>query len=124
MARLIGADTATVNADRVGVARQFSREQGCYLVLKGARTVLATPEGRVFINPTGNPGMATAGMGDVLSGVLGGLLAQRLSCEDAMRLGVFLHGWVGDRVARARGPVGLIASDIIEELPQGIGELA
>jgi len=124
MARLVGTDTAAVNADRVGVAGQFAQEYRCYLVLKGARTVMATPEGRVFINPTGNPGMATAGMGDVLSGIIAGLLAQRLSPEDAMRLGVFLHGWVGDRVARSRGPVGLIASDIIEDLPDGMRELA
>lgn len=124
MARLMGADTGAVNADRVGMARRFAREHRCHLVLKGARTVVATPAGRAFINPTGNSGMATAGMGDVLAGVIAGLLAQRLSCEDAMRLGVFLHGWVGDRVARARGAVGLIASDIIEELPRGISELA
>jgi hydroxyethylthiazole kinase-like uncharacterized protein yjeF len=124
MGRLTGMDAAAVNRDRVGIARQFSQEYQCYLALKGARTVMATPEGRVFINPTGNPGMATAGMGDVLSGIIAGLMAQRLSPEDAMRLGVFLHGWVGDRVARSRGMVGLIASDIIEGLPRGIRKLA
>lgn len=123
MARLLGTDTATINQDRIGVARQFARDYGCYLVLKGARTVIATPGGKVAINPTGNAGMATAGMGDVLSGIIAGLLAQRLSAEAAARLGVFLHGWVGDRVARARGTIGLIASDIIDDLPEGITEL-
>ena len=123
MARLIGKDTAAVNADRIGVARAFAVEKCCYLVLKGARTVIATPSGKVFINPTGNPGMASAGMGDVLAGLLASLLGQGLSAEDAMKLGVFLHGFVGDQVA-ANGQIGLIASDIIEGLPAGLKVLA
>jgi len=123
MGRLVGTDAAAVNEDRIGVARRFAQDHHCYLVLKGARTVMATPAGRVFINPTGNPGMASAGMGDVLAGIIAGLLAQHLSPEDAMRLGVFLHGWVGDRLAGMRGTIGLIASDIIDDLPEGITEL-
>lgn len=123
MARLIGSDTAAVVRDRVGVARTFARDHRCYVVLKGARTVMATMDGKVFINPTGNPGMASGGTGDVLAGMLAGLLAQRLEAEDALKLGVFLHGFVGDRAARARGEVGLIASDIIEGLPEGLREL-
>jgi ADP-dependent NAD(P)H-hydrate dehydratase / NAD(P)H-hydrate epimerase len=117
MARLIGKNTATVSQDRVGVARVFAIEHRCHLVLKGARTVLATPEGKVFINPTGNPGMASGGMGDVLAGVLAALLGQGFSAEDAMKLGVYLHGFVGDQVAAEKGQIGLIASDIIESLP-------
>jgi NAD(P)H-hydrate epimerase len=124
MARLIGADTAAVNNDRVGVARSFAREQRCYVVLKGARTVIATPGGKAFINPTGNPGMASGGMGDVLAGILGGLLAQGFKTEEALKLGVFLHGFVGDRVAALKGEMGLIASDVIEGLPEGLKKLA
>jgi ADP-dependent NAD(P)H-hydrate dehydratase / NAD(P)H-hydrate epimerase len=124
MARLIDKDTAAVNADRVGIARAFAVENRCYLVLKGARTVIATASGKVYINPTGNPGMASAGMGDVLAGLLASLLGQGLSAEDAMKLGVFLHGCVGDRVAAANGQIGLIASDIIDGLPAELMALA
>jgi len=124
MARLTGKSTATVNADRVEVARSFAVERHCHLVLKGARTVIATAEGKVFINPTGNPGMASGGMGDVLAGMLGALLGQGLSPEDAMKLGVYLHGFVGDHVAAERGTIGLVASDIVQALPEGLRALA
>jgi NAD(P)H-hydrate epimerase len=124
MARLIGKNTAAVNADRVEIARSFALENRCHLVLKGARTVIATAAGKVFINPTGNPGMASGGMGDVLAGMLGALLGQGLSPEDAMKLGVYLHGFVGDRVAGKNGEIGLIASDIIRALPEGLLALA
>ncbi|HEX9879908.1 MAG TPA: NAD(P)H-hydrate dehydratase, partial [Candidatus Binatia bacterium] len=117
MARLIGSSAAEINEDRVGVARSFARDHRCYLVLKGARSLIATPEGRVFINPTGNAGMATGGMGDVLAGILGGLLAEGLAVEDALKLGVFVHGYVGDRVAAVKGDMGMIASDVVEGLP-------
>jgi len=96
----------------------------CHVILKGARTVIATVEGKVYINPTGNPGMASAGMGDVLAGVVAALLAQGLSAADAMRLGVYLHGYVGDRVADSKGPIGLLASDIVDGLPNAFAELA
>jgi NAD(P)H-hydrate epimerase len=124
MARLIGRDTAAVNKDRVGAAQYFAVTHRCYVVLKGAGTVIAAADGRVFINPTGNPGMASGGMGDVLAGMLAALLAQGFSPEDAMKLGVYLHGFVGDRVAEAKGPIGLIASDIIEGLPAGLRRLS
>jgi NAD(P)H-hydrate epimerase len=124
MARLIGKSTADVNADRVEIARAFAVEHRCHLVLKGARTVIATAEGNVSINPTGNPGMASGGMGDVLAGILSALLGQGFTAASAMKLGVYLHGFVGDRVAAARGEVGLIASDIIDGLPEGVRALA
>lgn len=124
MARLIGKDVKTVNEDRVGVARSLAHDYHCNVVLKGARTVIATLDGRVFVNPTGNPGMATGGMGDVLSGILAGLLAQGFSAEEALKIGVFLHGFVGDEVARARGETGMIASDVVEGLPTGLKRLA
>jgi NAD(P)H-hydrate epimerase len=123
MARLIGADTATVNNDRVGVARLFAERHGCYVVLKGARTIIADPAGRIFINPTGNPGMASGGMGDVLAGILAGLLAQGFAIDDALKLGVFVHGFAGDRVAAVKGQIGLIASDVIEALPETLKKL-
>jgi ADP-dependent NAD(P)H-hydrate dehydratase / NAD(P)H-hydrate epimerase len=124
MARLIGKDTAGVNQDRIGVARAFATDHRCYVVLKGARTVLATADGKIFINPTGNPGMASGGMGDVLAGMLAALLGQGFSPEDAMKLGVYLHGFVGDEVAAQKGAIGLIASDIIEGLPAGMRALS
>jgi NAD(P)H-hydrate epimerase len=124
MARLIDKNTSAVNQDRIGVARAFATDYRCHVVLKGARTVVATADGKVFINPTGNPGMASGGMGDVLAGMLAALLAQGFSPEDAMKLGVFLHGFVGDRMAEDKGPLGLIASDIIEGLPAGMRELS
>lgn len=124
MARLTGKENSAVNADRVGIARAFALEHRCHLVLKGARTVIATAEGKVFINPTGNPGMASGGMGDVLAGILAALLGQGLPAENAMKLGVYLHGFVGDQVAASQGEIGLIASDIIRGLPSGLNALA
>ena len=124
MARLIKKSTAEVNADRVELARSFAVEHRCHLVLKGARTVIATADGKVAINSTGNPGMASAGMGDVLAGMLAALLGQGLAAEDAIKLGVYLHGLVGDRVAQAQGEVGMIASDVIAGLPAGLRELS
>jgi len=106
------------------VARSFARDHRCHVVLKGARTLIATSDGRVFINPTGNPGMASGGMGDVLSGILAGLLTQGLEVADALKLGVFLHGFVADQAASARGEIGLIASDVIDGLPRGMRELS
>jgi ADP-dependent NAD(P)H-hydrate dehydratase / NAD(P)H-hydrate epimerase len=124
MARLIHKDSATVNQDRVGIARAFAVAHRCHIVLKGARTVIATAGGKVFINPTGNPGMASGGMGDVLAGMLAALLGQGLNPEEAMKLGVYLHGFVGDRAAEDKGQIGLIASDIIEGLPAGMRVLS
>ena len=124
MARLMGTNTATVNSDRIGVARRFAQEHRCHLVLKGARTVIATASGEIIINPSGNPGMASGGMGDVLAGILTALLGQGFSPADAMKLGVYLHGFVGDRVAAERGEIGLVASDIIEALPSGLRSLS
>jgi NAD(P)H-hydrate epimerase len=124
MARLSGSDTKSVNENRVEVARRFAGDYHCHVVLKGARTVIATAGGKVFINPTGNPGMASGGMGDVLAGMLAGFLAQGMAIEDALRLGVFLHGFAGDLVASAKGEIGMIASDVIEMLPAATKTLA
>jgi len=123
MSRLLGSDTAAVQSDRAGLARRFASEHRCTLVLKGARSIIADPSGRVWVNPTGNPGMASGGMGDVLSGILGGLLAQGLSPAEAACLGVYLHGAVADRIA-ADGAIGLLASDLVAGLRTGLGTLA
>lgn len=124
MARLTGLDTAQVQADRIAVARRFAAARGVIVVLKGARTVVAEPDGRVAINCSGNPGLASGGTGDALAGILGGLLAQGYPPADAARLGVFLHGFAADRVAARRGMIGLLASDVIEELPAATAALA
>jgi ADP-dependent NAD(P)H-hydrate dehydratase / NAD(P)H-hydrate epimerase len=123
MARLVGSSTGAVQADRVATARRFAAEHGVVTVLKGARTVIATPEGDVAISPTGNPGMASGGMGDVLSGIIGGLLAQGLDAASAAALGVFAHGAAADAVAARRGEVGLLAGDLLDELQPTIARL-
>jgi NAD(P)H-hydrate epimerase len=119
MARLAGISIALVQADRIGVARRFAAAHRCTVVLKGARTVIADPDGTVAVNPTGNPGMATGGSGDVLTGVVGALLAAGLPPAAAARVAVFAHGKAGDLRAAAVGQAGLVASD----LAAGLGEV-
>jgi NAD(P)H-hydrate epimerase len=92
-------------------------------VLKGARTLIAAPDGRVAISPTGNPGMASGGMGDVLAGIIGGLLAQGLDPFAAASLGVYAHGMAADTLAERRGEVGLLAGDLLDELPPTLARL-
>jgi NAD(P)H-hydrate epimerase len=118
MARLAGRSTAEVQSDRLGIARAFAAEHRVVVCLKGARTVIALPDGRAFINPTGNPGLGTGGTGDVLTGMIGAFLAQGLPAIDAARLGVFLHGRAGDLAAETRGQAGLIAGDLLEAVPR------
>lgn len=117
MARLASSPTAEVQADRIGCARGFAERHGVTVVLKGARTVVASPAGMVSINPSGNPGMASGGMGDALAGMTGSLLAQGLEASAAAEAAVYWHGAAGDRVAERRGEAGLLASDVIDELP-------
>ena len=123
MARLTKMQTKDIQAQRLDIARSFAREYDCYLVLKGARTVVAAPDGRAWLNPTGNPGMASGGMGDVLSGIIGSLLAQGYSPETACCLGVFLHGAAADQFAVEQGEVGMLARDVIDNLPRTIRAL-
>lgn len=123
MARLIGGTVLQVEDDRVGTARAFACQYKVVLVLKGARTIIALPDGRVRINSTGNPGMASGGTGDVLTGVIGGLLAQGLGPEEAAVLGVYLHGRAGDRLRPRLGEAGMTATDLLRELPAARNEL-
>ncbi len=123
MARLTNRSTADIQKDRVGVARHYAVEWQVHLVLKGARTVIAHPDGRVLVNPTGNPGMASGGMGDVLSGIIAGLATQGCSLEAAARAGVYLHGATADRLAETAGPYGYLASDLMAALPAEIGRI-
>ncbi len=120
MARLMNTDTASVQANRLQVAEEAAKRFGAVVVLKGARTVVATPEGRIWVNPTGNPGMATGGSGDALTGAVAGLLAQGLDAEQSAVVGVYLHGLAGDLAAEEAGQAGLIAGDIIRHLPEAI----
>jgi ADP-dependent NAD(P)H-hydrate dehydratase / NAD(P)H-hydrate epimerase len=114
-ARLLKAKSADVQADRVAAAKSLARELNAHVVLKGAGSVIVARDGHWFINASGNPGMASAGMGDVLAGILGALLAQRYSGETALVLGVHLHGAAGDALVQAgSGPVGLAAGELIE----------
>lgn len=118
MARLMGCSVKEIQEDRVGICREFVKKFEVYLILKGARTVVAEPSGAIYINPTGNPGMASGGTGDVLTGMIGGLLAQGYDPVEAAKAGVFFHGLAGDEVSRDKGNSGMIASDLIEALPR------
>ena len=120
LARLIPQTVPAIQADRIEAARQAARELGCVVVLKGAGTVTATPEGTAWVNPTGNAGMATGGVGDVLTGVIGALLAGGATAEDAAVSAVFYHGLAGDLAAADLGQRGLIASDLLDRLPAAL----
>lgn len=124
MARLLKLDDASeVNSDRVSAARRAAEEWKQYVVLKGAETVIAAPDGKTGIGPAGNPALATAGTGDVLAGVIGGLLAQGLEPFDAARLGVWLHAAAGKLVRDEVGEAGALAGDLLLRLPRAIAEL-
>jgi NAD(P)H-hydrate epimerase len=117
-ARLMGLTAAEVNRDRVGAARALARESGAVVVLKGAATLIASPEGRIVVNATGGPVLGTGGTGDVLTGVIAGLLAQGLAPRVAAALGAHLHGFAGDRLAARFGPSGVLAGEVARELPR------
>lgn len=119
MGRLLDMTAEDVNKDRLGTARLAAELWGAIVVLKGARTIVAFPDGEVYINTTGNSGMATGGTGDVLTGVIAGLIAQGLSSHAAAVAGVHIHGLAGD-IAAASGMIGLVAGDVLNSLPAAI----
>lgn len=119
MARLLGTTTAAVQKDRVGVAESLAAEYNAVVALKGHGTVV-TDGRRTYVNPTGNPGMASGGTGDVLSGVVGALVGQGLEPFMAAALGAFVHGVAGDRAAARLGEMGMKAGDMLDELPHAL----
>jgi NAD(P)H-hydrate epimerase len=120
MARLIEKTAEFVNANRVEVASDFAKTRNAYVVLKGHRTVVAAPDGNVYVNPTGNPGMATGGTGDILTGMIAGILGQKHlgSFIERLCLAVYLHGLAGDLAAEELGEESLVATDILRFLPK------
>ena len=123
MARLLGMTTDEVQASRLEIARNFAAAHRCYVVLKGHRTLIATPDEKVFINPTGNPGMATGGTGDVLTGMIAAWLAQLLDAEAACKLAVYLHGMAGDLAEADEGESAMTSADLAGHLGDAIMEL-
>ncbi len=123
MARLIGKSIEDVQARRLDIAMEFATTHHVYVVLKGHRTIVATPDGRAFVNLTGNPGMATGGAGDVLTGMIAGWFGQLLDAEAACKLAVYLHGLAGDLAEADEGEVSMTASDIISRIGDAVIEL-
>lgn len=123
MSRLLGTSIPDVEAIRISVAQEFARDYNVYIVLKGARTIIASPDGIAAINGSGNPGMATGGMGDVLTGIIASLLGQGYPAWDACRLGVFIHGYAADMVAMDKGEIGINATDVQDMLPYAYNKL-
>ena len=117
MAKLIRSTPKDVQEDRISISRNFAQSHHVHLVLKGHRSLIATPKGEVFINPTGNPGMASGGTGDVLTGMIGGLICQGFDILPSLQMAVYLHGLAGDEMAQELGEKSLIARDIIEKIP-------
>jgi ADP-dependent NAD(P)H-hydrate dehydratase / NAD(P)H-hydrate epimerase len=120
LARLLGFSVSEAHAQRKEVAKQFARYYNVTIVLKGHRSIVADGQGKVYLNSTGNPGMATAGSGDVLTGMIAALLGQGLDMFSAAKYAVYLHGLAGDLAAREKTEISLIASDIIAYIPQAI----
>jgi NAD(P)H-hydrate epimerase len=120
LARLLGSDAVTVNADRIGAVREAARITRCVVVLKGHQSLVAEPDGHVYVNPTGNPGMASGGMGDVLAGMAAALLARGTDPLDAACAAVYLHGLAGDVLQEEMGDIGLVAMDLADRIPVAI----
>jgi ADP-dependent NAD(P)H-hydrate dehydratase / NAD(P)H-hydrate epimerase len=123
MARLVGCSVEDVQADRIGMARDFAKRHKLYVVLKGYRTLVVTPDEQVFVNPTGSPGMATGGTGDVLAGMIGAWLAQLLDAEAACKLAVYLHGTAGELADADSGEVSMTAGDLVDHIGDAILEV-
>jgi NAD(P)H-hydrate epimerase len=122
-ASLLGIDAAAVNRDRPGAARRLAEQMGAVTALKGAATVIAAPDGRIAVNPTGGPALASGGSGDVLLGMLTGLLVQGVDAFEATVLAAFIHGAAADRIAERTGSSGLLASELAAELPVTVAAL-
>ncbi len=123
MARLLDTKASIIQQNRIQYAREFSTQHNVHIILKGARTIIAHPDGRVYINPTGNAGMASGGMGDVLTGMIAGLIVQGLTPEAACHAGVYLHGAAADTLVGAMGPYGYLAGDVMKAIPGEIKKI-
>lgn len=123
MARLIETSPAAVQQNRIACARDFAVSFGVHVVLKGAATVIAHPDGKAYVNPTGNPGMASGGMGDVLTGVIAGFITQGFTPEAAAHAAVYLHGAAADTLAQTVGPIGYLAGEVMNIIPKEIKKL-
>jgi len=124
MGRLTGLKSADIQYDRINRASQFVKEYGCYLVLKGARTLIVKPECELYVNPTGNPALSSGGSGDVLTGLIGGFLARGWPMAEAALCGVYLHGMAADVLADEMGEAGILASELLRVLPRLTDSLA
>ncbi len=130
LSRLSGVPISKIAEDRIRHASEFAKEYGCVLVLKGAPTIISEPGGQTYVNPTGNAGMATAGSGDVLTGIIVGLLAQKMMLEksvdihrimlDSALSGVYIHGLTGDLAREEKGEMSMIAGDMMEKIPAAL----
>jgi len=120
MSRLLGISIKEIQQKRKNIAKSFSKGYNCYTVLKGYQTVVADPKGKIYINKTGNPGMATAGSGDVLTGIIASFLGQGLEPFAAAKYAVFIHGLAGDLAAKEKTEICLIACDIIAKIPAAV----
>lgn len=123
MARLVHRSKDDIEKNRRQAAVEFARTYGCVLLLKGHRTVVASPDGKVYVNTTGNAGMATAGSGDVLTGMIAALVGQGLTVFEAAKCGAYLHGKAGDLAAQAKTKLAMIASDIIDNIPTALKQV-
>jgi NAD(P)H-hydrate epimerase len=123
MARLTGKDSAEVQSGRKDIALNFAHQYNIVLVLKGHQTIVARPNGECYINETGNPGMATGGTGDVLTGIIASFVGQGLEPYDAAVAGVYFHGLAGDMAAKEKGVLSLTATDLLNKLPEALKRL-
>ncbi len=123
LSRLTGRPVSFIQNNRINCARNFAKKFKVHLVLKGAKTVIAHPDGKVFINPTGNPGMASGGMGDVLTGIIAGFVTQGYSPESAVHAGVYLHGAAADTLAKNKASFGYLATEVMNAIPEEIQHL-
>jgi len=123
MSRLTGKSTSQIQSDRILAAKGFVESHNCHLVLKGARTLIALPNGLIFVNPTGNPALASGGSGDVLTGLIGGFLARRFPLDKAAIAGTYIHGLAADWLAQDMGKVGILAGELLDVIPYIIRSL-
>ncbi|MBW2610266.1 MAG: NAD(P)H-hydrate dehydratase [Deltaproteobacteria bacterium] len=124
MGGLTGLKNSDIQSDRAGTAIRFAKEHGCYLVLKGARTLIAEPDGKIFLNPTGGPALASGGSGDVLTGLIAGLLARGWPMAKAAMAGVYMHGMAADLLAEDMGQAGILAGELLDVLPELMAAIA